>query len=143
MELTNNINLLKYLNKDLIILIAVEFVGGWKYKNNKLVFDFELLFNRIPRPFCFTSKYFVYSRGYLYNIDHACAVKLPISLSKSYEISYIENQEYKEHEYSKEISPEGIKKIIVNREYGDITYTYALDFYDYEINEHNTLYVEM
>ena len=142
MELTKLINLLKHLNKDLIVFIAVEFVGGWVYKNNKLVFDFESLYKRIPRPFCSISKNFIYSRGYTYNIDIDSGVELPITLFKTYTLSYIENQEYKEHEYSIEINTEGIKKIFVNREYGNITQSYALDFINYEINEYDTLYTE-
>ena len=143
MELTKILNLLKHLNKDLVVLIAVEFVGGWKYKNNKLLFDFEPLYKRIPQPICTTSKKFIYSRGFIYTIDHETVVSIPISLFKSYVISYVENQEYKEHEYSQEITADGIQKIIVNREYGDINYSYYLDFMDFEINYFDTLYTEM
>lgn len=143
MKLTKIIDLLNHLNKDLVVLIAVEFVGGWKYKNNKLVFDFEPLYKSIPQPVYTNSKKFIYSRGFIYTIYYESIVSIPISIFKSYIISYIENQEYKEHEYTQEITIEGIKKIVVNKENGDINYSYYLDFMNNEINYFDTLYTEM
>lgn len=144
MELTKIINLLKHLNKDLVIFIAVEFVGGWIYKNKKLVFDFERIFNNIPRVISYTSSRFVYSRGFIYMIDMDCQVLLPITFHKSYIISYFEIREYKEHQYFEEMISEGNKKTIrVNKEYDDLTYTYALDFKDISLNRYETLHTEM
>lgn len=142
MELTKVINLLKHLNKDLIVFIAVEFVGGWVYKNNKLVFDYEQMYNKIPRPICIISGKYIYSRGFIYMKMSDSFISLSITSYKSYIISYIENREYKEHEYSEEINSEGIKVIVVNKKYSDLTQTYALDFNDSIINKYDTLYTE-
>lgn len=144
MELTKIIELLKHLNKDLVVLIAVEFVGGWIYKNKKLVFDYERLYNKIPRVLCSTSSRFVYSRGFKYMIERDCQILLPITIHKSYIISYFEICEYKEHQYFEEINIEENKKTIrVNKEYDDLTYTYALDYHDVILNRYETLHTEM
>jgi hypothetical protein len=93
------VTLLKRIPRDLLMHIAVEYVGGWKKKDGKIVFDFTYLYGKIPKIKYIQNNYLVYSRQYIYVKELSFNCELKISEERKYILSYWEEREYREHEY--------------------------------------------
>lgn len=87
--------------RELQIMIAVEYLGDWKYKNGKLVYDFTNLYNKIPKIKHRKYSNIVYDtrfEEYVYTVQKTTVLRLKINKNKKYVFECSERRTYREDE---------------------------------------------
>ena len=93
------LTLFQRIPKELQIEIAVTYLGDWKYKNGKIVFDFTNLYSKIPKIKYISANKFINNNEFIYVSIKMYRCELKINRHKKYVFDYTEKREYGEDEY--------------------------------------------